>query len=188
LVKNYDSITRIALEPKQDHLLEPDPKKRKKNSFQPANHPLQHTTLPETYQDYLNHSAELKERLTCAQFIHLSSKQKSYQIDQLEPKDQYSIESCNQKKLIKKKRKQIPDPIDPSTILHPLNSQSDPHLTVNTQLTNSADLTLNHIGTTTPSTATKESKKSIKYPSRFFHLSMRNHTGAELLIGFSATS
>ncbi|KAA1131146.1 hypothetical protein PGTUg99_017319 [Puccinia graminis f. sp. tritici] len=169
LVKDYDSITRIALEPKHDHhLLEPDPKKRKKNSFQPANHPPQHTTLPETYQDYLNHSTELKERLTCAQFIHLSSKQKSYQIDQLEPKDQYSIESCNQKKLIKKKRKKFPDPIDPSTIPHPLNSQPDHHhdhhLTVNTQLTNSADLTLTHIGTTTPSTATKESKKSIKYP------------------------
>ncbi|OAV98972.1 hypothetical protein PTTG_02470 [Puccinia triticina 1-1 BBBD Race 1] len=154
LVKNYDQINRLATQADHHHLTEPHPKKRKKNTCQPLT-PSQTSlqTLPPSYQDYPDH---LKETLSsCAQLIE----------KQLEPNSlNYSIvEPCPQKKVVKKKRKKTLDSTDPSALI-PINAHLDHPLTVNTQLANPADSALPLISATTPSTATKESKKTIKYP------------------------
>ncbi|WAR54738.1 hypothetical protein PtB15_4B355 [Puccinia triticina] len=154
LVKNYDQINRLATQADHHHLTEPHPKKRKKNTCQPLT-PSQTSlqTLPPSYQDYPDH---LKETLSsCAQLIE----------KQLEPNSlNYSIvEPCPQKKVVKKKRKKTLDSTDPSALI-PINAHLDHPLTVNTQLANPADPALPLISATTPSTATKESKKTIKYP------------------------
>ncbi|KNZ51080.1 hypothetical protein VP01_40g4 [Puccinia sorghi] len=166
-VPNYKSLTKNILNNptlKSNHHLEPDTKKRKKNNLQAS-----HQTVTPSYQDYLNNPTHLNQSpLTCTQFFQLSPKQKTqltYHPKHLDSQQQNNTShTLIKKQQSNKKNKKTLEPIHPTipTFLNGNPHHHPPHL--NPQQLNSAHHTHNHSCTTTPSTATKESKKSIKYP------------------------
>ncbi|PLW11257.1 hypothetical protein PCANC_20306 [Puccinia coronata f. sp. avenae] len=134
-------------------------KKRKKSSFQ-INHSAEVLLEDPSYQDHhAHHSTDLNQLRT-----QLSSKQKAQLTEQpLDPNNpDYSINASTPKKQQHQPPKKKKKTSDSTTAL--LNGHP---LTINIQpLQHQDDPTLNMISTTTstPITAIKETKKTIKYP------------------------